>query len=92
MEMNNQSLITDAMKEMVASAVMLGLSCSAQSMQGSILDESNDDIVQKIMSLHRATGDFLIIAGLDNTADEIMPLFREIIFQLPVERLSHGKY
>ncbi|PHM28004.1 hypothetical protein [Xenorhabdus budapestensis] len=87
MEGKVEDSVINALKEMMARAVMLGLSCSENKMQGSILDEQNVDIVSKLMSLYESTNHFLTVAGIEKAADEILPLYKEIISQLPEGRL-----
>ncbi|MCC8366066.1 hypothetical protein J8V57_07190 [Xenorhabdus sp. PB61.4] len=77
----------NALKEMMAKAMMLGLSCSENKMQVSILDDQNIEIVSKLISLYESTNNFLVIAGIEKSADEILPLYKEIISQLPEERV-----
>ncbi|KMW74684.1 hypothetical protein TI10_02645 [Photorhabdus luminescens subsp. luminescens] len=86
MEGKDEDLVINALKEVMARAVMLGLSCSENKMQGSILDEQNADIVSKFMSLYQSTDKFLTAVGITKTADEILPLYKEIISQIPQER------
>ncbi|WP_319925458.1 hypothetical protein [Xenorhabdus littoralis] len=83
MESKVEDSVINALKEMMAKAVMLGLSCSEDKMQGSILQEKNTDIVSKLTSLYQSTNNFLAVAGIDKSADEILPLYNEIISQLP---------
>ncbi|MEB7885626.1 hypothetical protein [Serratia fonticola] len=87
MEGKTETFVVGALKELVARAIMLGMSCSEKDMQGSILEMQNADIVEKMILLHESTGDFLAAAGIAKTADEILPLLKEITFQLPMERL-----
>ncbi|WP_340621274.1 hypothetical protein [Xenorhabdus siamensis] len=79
--------VINILKEMMAKAVMFGLSCSENKMQVSILDDQNVDIVSKLMSLYESTNHFLTVAGIEKSADEILPLYKEVISQLPEARL-----
>ncbi|MDE9590592.1 hypothetical protein, partial [Xenorhabdus bovienii] len=69
MESKVEDSVINALKEMMAKAVMLGLSCSEDKMQGSILQEKNTDIVSKLTSLYQSINNFLAVAGIDKSAD-----------------------
>lgn len=72
----------DSLREMLATAISLGMICSNNLIAGSILDEKRKDIVVKMEDLYHSISAFLAVSGIEVSADEALPVFKELVSQL----------
>lgn len=83
MQERQEERTIESLKEMLATAIALGMACSPDLISGSVLDEERSSIVGQMKALHRAVGVFLESAGIEKSADDALPVFQELVSQLP---------
>ncbi len=84
---NNTEIVVDSLKNMLARAMLLGMSVGQKGISDSVFDEKNSGLVFDVASLAESTHKFLLASGLDQVeTDSVIPLYKEISTQRPLGR------
>lgn len=84
MQQPSEEAVKDSIKEMLASAMALGMAFSDKQIVGDLYDSQHVSLINDIEVLAESVKQFLNVNNLgDVSVEDLLPLYKEIVTQLP---------